>query len=206
MEDTGGIVRYLKEKYQPETILVYGSFADGSNNRNSDFDALVITEQGRGHDASAVAGVILDVFLYPPEHFAGDFDVEEVVQCFDGKLLLDKNGLGERLLARVREYLAAYRPKERQLVEQDLDWCQKMLGRCVRGDAEGFYRWHWLLKDSLEIYCDVRGRYFFGPKKALRAMAQEDSESFSLYSAALEKMDGAALRAWVGRLGHILGK
>lgn len=33
MEDTGGIVRYLKEKYQPETILVYGSFADGSNNR-----------------------------------------------------------------------------------------------------------------------------------------------------------------------------
>ena len=52
MEDTGGIVRYLKEKYQPETILVYGSFADGSNNRNSDFDALVITEQGRGHDSS----------------------------------------------------------------------------------------------------------------------------------------------------------
>lgn len=200
MEDTERIIRYLKEKYQPETILVYGSFRDGSHNQNSDFDALVLTAQGQGHDASTVGGVTLDVFLYPPEHFAGEFDPEEVVQCFDGVLLLDRNGLGERLLARVREYLAAYQPKERRLIEQDLDWCQKMLGRCVRGDAEGFYRWHWLLRDSLEIYCDLRGRYFFGPKKALRAMEQEDPESFALYSAALESLDQAALEAWVGRL------
>lgn len=200
MEATEQIVRYLEEKYRPETIIVYGSFADGSNNQNSDFDALVIGDGLEGHDSSFVAGVTLDVFLYPPERFAGDFDPEEVAQCFDGKLLLDKNGLGERLLARVREYLAAYRPRERRLAEQDLDWCRKMLGRCVRGDPEGFYRWHWLLKDSLEIYIDLRGQRFFGPKKALRAMEQEDPESFALYSAALKSLDRAALEAWVGRL------
>lgn len=206
MEATEQIVRYLEETYRPETILVYGSFADGSNNQNSDFDALVIGENLEGHDASQAAGVTLDVFLYPPERFAGDFDLEEVAQCFDGKLLLDKNGLGERLLARVREYLAAYRPKERRLVEQDLDWCEKMLGRCVRGDPEGFYRWHWLLKDSLEIYFDARGQRFFGPKKALRAMPREDPESFSLYSTALERLDRAALEAWVGRLRGLFRK
>lgn len=38
------IIEYLKEKYQPLALIVYGSFADGTNNAHSDFDALVICE------------------------------------------------------------------------------------------------------------------------------------------------------------------
>ena len=52
------IIEYLKQKYQPRGIVVYGSFADGSNNQNSDFDALVITELGeKGHDNSIINGI-----------------------------------------------------------------------------------------------------------------------------------------------------
>ena len=36
------IVEYLKGKYESIAIIVYGSYADGTNNANSDFDALVI--------------------------------------------------------------------------------------------------------------------------------------------------------------------
>lgn len=48
MEIADRIIDYLKETYQPEAIIAYGSFADGSANSNSDFDALVIAGKGRG--------------------------------------------------------------------------------------------------------------------------------------------------------------
>lgn len=195
------LIQYIVEKYDPEGLIVYGSYADGSENEGSDFDALALTRRaGAGHDGSVVDGVRLDLFLYPPEHFAGDFDPQEAVQCFDGRIVLDKTGQAVRLQQRVRDFLAAYRPKEPERVAQDLAWCQKMAGRCVRGDAEGFYRWHWLLRDSLEIYCDAKGLYYFGPKKALRTMRQNDPGAFALYSAALKALDPAALNAWVQRL------
>lgn len=38
------IIKYIMETYSPEAIIVYGSYADGSANENSDFDALVITD------------------------------------------------------------------------------------------------------------------------------------------------------------------
>ena len=201
------IVQYIVEKYDPEGLIVYGSFADGSQNEGSDFDALALTRKaGAGHDGSVVEGVVLDLFLYPPEHFAGDFDPQEAVQCFDGKILVDRRGEALRLQERVREYLASYRPKEPEQVAQDLDWCRKMAGRCVRGDAEGFYRWHWLLRDSLEIYCDARGWYYFGPKKALGAMERQDPASFALDCKALKEMNPAALNAWVERLCRLDGE
>lgn len=34
------IIQYLTEKYQPDAIIVYGSYADGSFCDDSDFDAL----------------------------------------------------------------------------------------------------------------------------------------------------------------------
>ena len=35
------IIAYLQTKYAPAAILVYGSFADGTQNENSDFDLYV---------------------------------------------------------------------------------------------------------------------------------------------------------------------
>ena len=151
-----------------------------------------------------VAGVRLDVFLYPPQHFQEAFDPEEIVQIFDGTPVVDQEGLGAELLRRVGAYLDAYQAKPRERVAQDVAWCGKMARRCQRGDPEGFYRWHWLLRDSLEIYYDLRGRYFFGPKKALAVMEREDPISYRLYAQALAKLDQAALEAWTGRMEELL--
>ena len=47
MVNTEKIVGYLKKTYQPDAVIVYGSFADGSANLNSDFDALIIAGRKR---------------------------------------------------------------------------------------------------------------------------------------------------------------
>ena len=59
MKSTDKIIDYLKKTYQPESIIVYGSFADGSANLNSDFDALIIAGKEKLHDSSFVDGVFL---------------------------------------------------------------------------------------------------------------------------------------------------
>ena len=94
------IIKYLTETYSPEAIIVYGSYADGSANENSDFDALVITESVKTHDSSEVANTILDVWVYPAMYFNDEYDPDEFIQVFDGKIVLDKNGTAEKLKAR----------------------------------------------------------------------------------------------------------
>ena len=37
------IIEYIKQKYNPLSIILYGSYANGTNDLNSDFDALVIS-------------------------------------------------------------------------------------------------------------------------------------------------------------------
>ena len=67
MNVTDTIIEYLLEKYQPDGLITYGSFADESANETSDFDALVIAGHVKAHDSSVVGGTVLDVFVYPPE-------------------------------------------------------------------------------------------------------------------------------------------
>ena len=108
MKDTETIdklVAYLKDTYQPDAIIAYGSFADGSANKNSDFDALVIADNVRKHDSSVIDGIVLDVFIYPLETFQSEFDPEEFVQVWDGKIILDTEGIAARLKKRVLDYM-----------------------------------------------------------------------------------------------------
>ncbi len=203
MNLTDTITNYLIDTYDPSAIILYGSFADGSANENSDFDALVIAEHQKTHDASVIGGTVLDVFVYPAEVFQKAYDPEDFVQVFDGKIILDKTGTAHQLQERVLDYIAQTPLKTADEIQQELDWCEKMLARTLRGDAEGYYRWHWLLCDSLEIYFDVKGLHYYGPKKALRYVAQTDPEAFRLYSLALKELSREPLSAWVRYLRQL---
>lgn len=98
----------------------------------------------------------LDAFLCAPEELAGEIDCEEFAQVADGRVLKDTDGLLASLQERVRDELERLPKKSEEENRQQIAWCEKMLRRTGRGDAEGFFRWHWLLTDSLEIYCDAR--------------------------------------------------
>ena len=193
-----GVLNYLTETYSPLAILAYGSYADGTWGPDSDFDALLLTDGGRAdHDVSFVEGVQLDVFLYPAGHFDGPFDPGQFPQLADAVLLLDRDGRGRALADRVREWQAEQRPPAREELRTQVAWCRKMLRRTERGDAEGLFRWHWLLTDSLEICCSLLNAPYRGPKKSLLWLRETWPEGYALYTDALARLDAAALERWV---------
>jgi len=98
------ILRYIQETYAPLSIILYGSYADGTNNLNSDFDALVISsDHEQFHDTSFVNKVQLDVFVYPSSYFAQEYDCRNFLQIFDGKIIVDSADIGKTLKANVLE-------------------------------------------------------------------------------------------------------
>ena len=203
------ILEYLQSRYQPMALILYGSFADGSSGPGSDFDALLITDKaecftgGRQprHDDSVIDGVTLDVFVYPPEALQGSgFDPADFLQLHDGQILQDRGGLAAALVDRVRRYLDSLPKKTPEELRQSLSWCRKMLVRARRGDAEGSFRLHWLLVDSLEIFCDILGEPYLGPKKALRLMEERYGVAQVIYTQALRETTPTVLKDWIDYL------
>ena len=195
------VLSYLAAEYDPLAIIVYGSFADGTQNLFSDFDALLITESGpRRHDDRFVDCTQLDVFVYPLSDFQGDYDLEEFTQVYGGQILLDRNGVAAALLERVQKYVDGKARKTREELRLNVSWCEKMLRRAERTDAEGSYRRHLLLVESLEIYTELRAWPYLGPKKALRQMEKKDKSAYALYEKALCKGDYESLTDWVAQI------
>ena len=115
------ILSYLQDRYRPLSIILYGSYADGSNGANSDFDAfVVIADGGRYHDVSIVDGVRLDVFVYPQSAVEGDIDCAEFIQIADGTILTDTNGIGCRLKNKVRAHLESIPPKSAEDIQAEI--------------------------------------------------------------------------------------
>lgn len=195
------ILAALREKYHPLGMIVYGSFADGSNGAHSDFDALLLLPEGEsGHDGSTIDGTELDVWLYPASALDAPYDIEDFLQLWDGVIVEDATGRLAALRAEVNAHIQSAARKTAAENAQALEWCRKMLRRTERGDTEGYYRLHWLLTESLSIYCDLRGEYYFGPKKALRRMQRLDAPAAAVYDRALRAPTAENLAAWLAVL------
>ncbi|MBQ7338399.1 MAG: nucleotidyltransferase domain-containing protein [Clostridia bacterium] len=191
------ILSYLREQYYPQAVIVYGSYAAGTQEAGSDFDALVITDRVdmKLHDTCTIGGVLLDVFVYSPRYLDSLDDLSEIIQIRDGIVVNDTNGYASQLRARVMKYIQS-QPKLTVAEKNELCvWCKKMALRAKREDAEGLYRWHWLLTDSLSIYCELRDVEYLGPKKTLARMRLLDADGYTLYQCALT--DRHALVLWV---------
>ena len=198
------ILTWLQEKYAPQTVILYGSYADGTAGEGSDFDALLLADGEVQHDVSVVDGTQLDVWVYPVDYFAKDDALEEAVTILDGVILRDAQGQGAVLQARVQAWWASRPGKSAEENAASVAWCRKMLARTERTDAEGFFRWHWLLTDSLEIACDLLQQPYRGPKKALRWLEREHPQVFAAYRYALTNFNREALRAWIDCLEGLL--
>ena len=198
------LIEYIKQQYQPLSIIVYGSYADGSHTADSDFDALVISQSHREfHDVSLLNGTPLDVFVYPASYFKGEFDCDEFIQLHDGNILMDTDEIGLSLKQKVLSYIESLPRKSEEEVRNQIAWCRKMLLRTKRADTEGLFRWHWLLTDSLEIFCDTVQHRYWGPKKTLRWMENAYPEGFSYYTSALAEFKTESLERWISYLEQL---
>lgn len=196
------LIEYLKHTYAPVGMICYGSYNDGTQNSQSDFDALLICAEGEyRHDISCCGGVKLDVFIYPAEAVRHLEHPEDFLQIHDGTVILDESGIAANLLQQVRDYVAAVPPKTPAEKAELKSWCGKMLSRAKRQDAEGLYRAHWLLTDSLEIYCDMRDHFYFGPKKTILRMEREDSHGYSLLCEVMKNQDH--LERWINYIFEV---
>ena len=200
------IIEYIKRKYNPLSIILYGSYANGTNNLNSDFDSLVISyDHEQFHDTSFVNGIQLDVFVYPASYFDGNYDCNDFVQIFDGKIVVDSDERGKALQTKVQSYLQNRPQKSKAEIDASVDWCVKMLARVKRYDAEGMFRWHWVLNDSLEIFCDVMHHPYWGPKKSLKWMEENHPSAFDCYQTALADFSVDSLENWIAYIKNASG-
>lgn len=169
------IMKYIFEKYDPSSIILYGSYANKTNNTNSDFDVLVISNTCQYiHDTSFVDDIQLDLFVYPKSYFKNsEIDFMSFVQIFDGKIVYDSDKIGMWLKKRVNDVISSIPYKNYEENKAQIEWCEKMLARSLRKDSEGYYRLHWVLVDSLEIYFDICSLKYYGPKKSLSYMKKK---------------------------------
>ena len=189
------VIDYLVETYNPDCLILYGSYADGSYNANSDLDALILADVSEAsHDVSVVDGTQLDVFVHPADAVLNPADYP---QLHYSRILIDRQGRGKVLKEAVANYIENRPAKSDESILEDIRWCEKMLSRTQRGDAEGFYRWHWVLCDSLEFYSDIRGWFYAGPKKTLLLMQKHDPVAYAIYSNALKHMEYGFLARWI---------
>ena len=121
------IIEYIKRNYNPISIILYGSYADGTNNLNSDFDSLVISyDHEQFHDTSFVNGIQLDVFVYPVSYFEGEFDCDDFLQIFDGKIIVDSNERGKALQMKVISHMQNRPKKSKAEIDAiSLFWTEK---------------------------------------------------------------------------------
>ena len=205
MTTAARMTELLRARYQPEAVLVCGSWAEGTQEAESDFDAVVVTRHPAPiHDGRLAEGVALDVSFLSPEVLGDpDWEAEEWPQLYHAVPAWDPEGIGAALIARVRAAIDALPGKTPAEKARAAAWCRKMLGRARRDDPEGNWRRHWLLTESLTVWAELTDHPWFGGKKALARMAAEDFSSFSLYEAALRDGGGEALAAWVRRLEEL---
>ena len=77
------ILSYLQARYSPISILLYGSYASGTNDETSDFDCMIIVhEKEKRHDNSVINGVPLDCFIFTKEETLSD-DIDAFLTVYD---------------------------------------------------------------------------------------------------------------------------
>jgi len=182
---------YLKEQFSCDTVILYGSRARGDWDSTSDIDVIAFGHaQEAGHIAHRWENLFLDLFVYPP----GTTPEQDWLRVHDGRVLFQRGSEGDEILAAVEEMFSSgpdpLSPGDSQTTRL---WLEKMLARAGKADVEGDYRRHWLLKEVLEAYFALRGRWYLGPKKSLALLQDENPAHFDVFRKALAP--GASMAA-----------
>jgi hypothetical protein len=178
------LTKELCRKHGCHTLILYGSRARGDATPASDYDLIGIRTNGKAiHDTRRWNGAYLDVFVYPERRLKPG----ELLRVRGGRVLIEKNGMGTRLLTRIERLHARgpkpLMPEERRALRI---WSRKMLERVRLAGTEGNYRRAWLLMQLLEDYFLLRGKWYPGPKEALAWLAGNEPAMHRCFDQALK--------------------
>lgn len=174
------LVKHLTDTYECHTIILYGSYVSGDYTDESDIDIVCFSDRdGDYNDVEVFEGKQLDVWVYPTSRM-GEFG--SFLRVNGGRVLHDDRELADTFLENVRDIFVA---GTRKLSSDEKDflktWLRKMYVRSTKKDIEGNYRFVWLLRDVLEIYFELTGRWYLGPKKSFRWLKENDTSAYDLF-------------------------
>ena len=189
------ILAYLKDAYDPISILVYGSFADGTNDPTSDFDCmLIVPQKDKNHDDTVIGGIQLDCFLFTEEEVQGE-DLFPFLTAYNSRIVLD-NGIGADLKRRVHAYVEANATTSEEEKASLISWMQKTIRRIKKDDDEGNMRAISLLAESLADYYTLRDMFYLGSKKAIGYLKETDAKGYALFHNAVTLRSNDAIINW----------
>ncbi len=180
------ITIYIKDKYDCHTILLYGSYVTGDYTNESDIDLIGFTNSTEQYnEVDLFNGKQLDVWIHPTNDMK---NYEQFLKLHQAEILLDEQDKAGSFMEKVQR-LFEEGPKKLSSDEKVFlrTWLQKMEKRSRKGDLEGNYRFHWMLKDSLEIYFELKDQWYLGPKKSFRWLKQNDPEGYHLIQMVLNE-------------------
>lgn len=179
------LVKELRSKHNPHTILLYGSHARGDAGPESDIDILIVTKTGEATTDSRQWGEYhLDAWIYPEEETEY---IDEFLHLADGKVLWSKNKWANKFLKRIRERFAeGPEPMPEGEKHHRLQWFHKMLKRLNRNDAESHFRRHWMLVDLLPSYFAMQQIWYMGPKQSLQWLEENEPGDYALFQTILQ--------------------
>ena len=146
------------------------------------------------HDDTIIDGVLLDCFLYSEQEMEQE-NIETFIPLYDAKLVYD-TGMGQAVQSKVRNYVQSHsmhNPEEKHFL---VSWIKKTLKRMEKSDTEGHFRAIAFLAESLEDYCILRDRFYFGSKKTIRFLQEEDVQGFLLFRKAITIRSNEAIMEW----------
>jgi len=180
------LTKYLIQKYNCHSVFLYGSYSFGDYTDESDVDIICFSDHKTvSNDINLFKGKQLDIWIHHTDKLNKPDDFLSVK---GGKILLNQRNLAETFLLDI-EAIFKKGPKKLSLEEKEFikGWLFKMYKRTSKNDLEGNYRYYWLLKESLEIYFELKGLWYLGPKKSFRWLKENDDYAYKLFESVFQK-------------------
>ncbi|GEM80546.1 nucleotidyltransferase family protein [Vibrio superstes] len=173
-------IKEVVGKYDPHTVIIYGSRARGDATDESDVDmACFLDEPPISEDFRSFDGIFLDAWIYPTDAMKTP---ESFVQMGKAFCAIDKYGLGKELLRKIDERRTAGPiPLTEKQKSNIIELRMKSLKRIVKNDIEGNHRRAHLQFTLLETYFLLRDKWFFGAKSSLAWLQENDQVAFDLF-------------------------
>ena len=167
------VKEYLEEKYNPELVFLYGSFATKTATKVSDIDCICFAEiEHFVHDSSVLNDNILDCWIYPINKVN---DIDLMVHIIPCEVLIDKKNISNEIINKIinkrKEEIVEMNNEEK---DQLIGWINKMLIRCTEDTLESNYRYAWLITDFPELYCKFTNQYYDGPIKTINKIKEQN--------------------------------